>query len=227
MSAFVDLTNKKFGRLTIIKQARRHINNRPAWKCLCDCGATVTICGTTIRTGDSQSCGCLQKERTSKANFKHGYSSKKEYIYLVWMRINQRVTSTQLVFQRSYGPNKFHLHLPWKSFKRFKSYISKYLGPSPTKNHTIDRIKNDQGYIPGNLRWASRSEQMMNRGKFKRRKHSKYKGVTQKDSKWRAVINCNKKRIHLGYFSTEKEAATAYNTAALKYHGNYAQLNPI
>jgi len=56
---------------------------------------------------------------------------------------------------------------------------------------------------------------------------SKYKGIcwNHRDSKWRSRIYVNRKRIHLGYFSSEKTAAAAYNQAALKHFGEFALLN--
>ncbi len=59
------------------------------------------------------------------------------------------------------------------------------------------------------------------------KKPSLYKGVTfrEKDGKWRARIMVNKKSIHLGYFTSEIEAAIAYNNAALLYFREYAYTN--
>ena len=60
---------------------------------------------------------------------------------------------------------------------------------------------------------------------------SKYRGVTkmhrrgQLSKPWIARISHNRKQIHLGTFSTEREAAEAYDEAALKYHGEFAHLN--
>ena len=48
-----------------------------------------------------------------------------------------------------------------------------------------------------------------------------------KPGKWIAVISVNKTRYHLGVFKTAKEAAKAYNQAALKYHGKFARLNEV
>ncbi len=58
---------------------------------------------------------------------------------------------------------------------------------------------------------------------------SKYKGVSWHCGleKWRAVINVNLKRISLGCFVIEEQAAIAYNNAALKHHGDFAKLNII
>jgi hypothetical protein len=46
-------------------------------------------------------------------------------------------------------------------------------------------------------------------------------------NKWRARISFNKKRIHLGVFTTPELAAEAYNKAAREYHGGIASLNII
>lgn len=54
---------------------------------------------------------------------------------------------------------------------------------------------------------------------------SKYKGVSWSRGKWQATIKVNNKAKFLGYFTDEKEAAAAYNEAALEYFGGFARLN--
>lgn len=53
----------------------------------------------------------------------------------------------------------------------------------------------------------------------------KYKGVVFNGKKYIASIWFKKKRIHLGCFNTEIEAANCYNISAIKYHGKFARLN--
>lgn len=55
----------------------------------------------------------------------------------------------------------------------------------------------------------------------------RYKGISRNGNKWGAQIKVNRKRIWLGVFDTDVEAAIAYNEAAVKYHGEYAFLNVI
>jgi hypothetical protein len=75
-----------------------------------------------------------------------------------------------------------------------------------------------------NLRAATRAQNSRNRKKFPKQCSSKYKGVSwHKNSlKWQAEVMFEKKRIYLGYFKNEIDAAKAYDEAAKKYHGEFA-----
>lgn len=68
MSKFIDLTNQKFGRLTVLE--RDYSKKRTSWICKCDCGNIKTVSSSNLKQGHTQSCGCLQKERVSNASIK-------------------------------------------------------------------------------------------------------------------------------------------------------------
>ena len=57
----VDLTNKKFGRLT-----PQYYIKGGKWHCICDCGKELNVDTRNLNSGHTQSCGCLQKEKASK-----------------------------------------------------------------------------------------------------------------------------------------------------------------
>ena len=80
-----------------------------------------------------------------------------------------------------------------------------------------------------NLRYATSSQNQFNRKKQNRPTSSKYKGVNfnKSNKNWYVRIAINGKRICLGAFINETNAALAYNEAARKYHGEYAKLNII
>ena len=61
---FVNLQGKKFGRLVVKKI--NHFNIGAMWDCLCQCGKKTIVRGTSLISGQTQSCGCLAREITSK-----------------------------------------------------------------------------------------------------------------------------------------------------------------
>lgn len=80
-----------------------------------------------------------------------------------------------------------------------------------------------------NLRLATRSDNSFNQKKQLRKTTSRYKGVywNKGDKAWMARIQAKGNYIYLGNYQSEQEAALAYNKAAIKYHGDYANLNII
>ena len=81
---------------------------------------------------------------------------------------------------------------------------------------------------PLNLRLATNSENSYNQSKRGGRS-SIYKGVCWDKSrnKWLASITKDNKIIYLGRFKTEKDAANAYNKAAINLFGEFIKLNVI
>jgi hypothetical protein len=75
-----------------------------------------------------------------------------------------------------------------------------------------------------NLRHCTRRQNMQNCRPYKGRR---FKGITlsKRGKKYRARISCNGKRIHLGHFETEIEAAQAYDMAAIEHFGTFARIN--
>lgn len=107
-------------------------------------------------------------------------------------------------------------------------YLHRYL-MCPSKNLVVDHInRNSLDNQRRNLRIVSQGFNIQNRLKL-RSNTSGYKGVSRHSNQltypWRAKIDFNHKQIYLGVFKDIKDAAKAYDTAALKYYGTNAVLN--
>jgi len=98
---------------------------------------------------------------------------------------------------------------------------------SADKGFNIDHINGDAlDNRKSNLRFCSQAENSRNR-KLRKGGTSKFKGVGwhKATGKWVAYIKVNYKHKHLGLFVDEKEAAMAYDAAALLYFGEFAATN--
>lgn len=66
----IDMTNKKFGKLTVIERAGSTSGGIAKWLCQCECGNKTIVLGSHLRNGHTTSCGCVQKEKASQLNIK-------------------------------------------------------------------------------------------------------------------------------------------------------------
>lgn len=73
---FKDLTNQKFGRLTVIKRISPIGVKKIKWLCKCDCENEIDVYSTYLLNGDTKSCGCLKKELEEK-HLREKYEEKR------------------------------------------------------------------------------------------------------------------------------------------------------
>jgi hypothetical protein len=84
-------------------------------------------------------------------------------LYNTWKCIRQRTTNPNSPDYPGYGAKGVRMLPAWeKDAELFIRYVERNLGPKPTASHTIDRIDNLKGYIPGNIRWATPKQQSRN-----------------------------------------------------------------
>ena len=127
-------------------------------------------------------------------------------LYVMWNNIFQRCENPTAPGYKEYGGRGIHVTKRWYKFENFLIDM----GPRPSCKHSIDRIKNDKGYGKSNCRWATRSQQMLNRRKFKNCKTDS-RGVVERRNGYIAKMDYEKHRYIIGYFDTEAQAAAARN----------------
>ena len=100
---------------------------------------------------------------------------------------------------KDYGGRGISVHAGWMGAAGFPAFLS-HIGPRPSKAHTLDRIDNDKGYEPGNVRWATRAEQSANR---RPTRSITYNGERLTHEEWAARYNLNlftlKSRVRRGW----------------------------
>jgi hypothetical protein len=98
--------------------------------------------------------------------------------------------------------------------------------PGQIVDHADGNSLNNQRW---NLRFCTKSQNNSNIDKPKHGKTSQYKGVywVPKRKRFFAAIKINHNRIRLGYFQDERDAALAYNAAAVQYFGEFARINRL
>ena len=132
------------------------------WLCKCDCGNIVSIRGYSLRSGNTQSCGCIQKETNIKLRQTHGMA--KTRLYNIWQSMKRRCSSPTMSCYKYYGGRGIKVCNEWQSFEPFCEWA---LANGYTENLTIDRIDVNGNYALSNCRWITIQEQQRN----KRRNH--------------------------------------------------------
>ena len=96
---------------------------------------------------------------------KHKKSGTK--IYKCWADAKQRCTNPNDARWSDYGGRGITMYPEWKKFLPFFNYVSK-LENFNKEGYSIDRINNDDGYRPGNVRWSTGPEQGRNKRPYKK-----------------------------------------------------------
>lgn len=179
----VDLTGRRFNRLTVIRRdGTKH--NAATWWCQCDCDPNgerlKSVQSNHLKAGLTQSCGCLNRERTSAAlkisETTHGKHGTR--IYRIWRNMRERCFRESHKDYHLYGGRGITVCPQWKeSFEAFYADM----GDLPSDLHTIERKDTNGNYEPGNCVWALPIEQANN---TRRNVFVTHAGRTQTAAQW-------------------------------------------
>lgn len=152
-----NLSGLVFGRLTVICRSE-NVAGRVAWKCLCKCGKMHVATGNGLLRRRTASCGCLRKEVSGGKNRSHGRTNTSEY--QIWCGIKKRCFNSRSKAYPYYGGRGITMCAQWAN--SFESFLEA-VGQKPSPLLTLDRANNNGNYEPGNVRWATRQQQALNR----------------------------------------------------------------
>lgn len=229
-----DLTKKEFDKLTVIEQAEDYVSpkgeHHAQWKCRCECGNYIIVRQKGLISGETKSCGCLQKEKVIESN-------------------KTRHKTNQYRFTKEYGIGLTHntneeFYFDIEDFEKIKDicWSSKIVGSTKRicgRDLRTDKMvfmhsylgfenydhidRNELNNRKSNLRKCTPKENRQNRNKPKNNT-SGYIGVYwyKKNEKWSAGIMVDGKWKCLGLYSNKDDAIIARLRAEKMYYKEFA-----
>lgn len=185
----LNLSGQKFGRLTVVGEYGRNKNGEKTYQCQCDCGNVVIARSYSLRCGETKSCGCLQKERTSRANTIHGDTNSSlyaRYKHMIW-----RCENSNSKDYANYGGRGIRVCNEWKN--NYIAFRDWSLRNGYQEKLTIDRIDVNGDYSPTNCRWISLAEQENNR---RNNVYLTFAGIRKTASQWARLLGISPSKIY-------------------------------
>jgi hypothetical protein len=179
-------TGQRFGRGTVIDpEVRKARTDRPgsdrAARLRCDCGTEYVALVWHLCRGGIKSCGCLRSEITSQLTRQRlgidpdGYrlpaanGMTSHPLHDIWRGMLDRCENPRNKRYRRYGGRGISVCERWHDIRAFAADIEREIGLKPSRcpecggKYSLDRMDNDRGYEPGNVRWSTAAEQNSNK----------------------------------------------------------------
>ena len=201
MGKYIDLTGRRFGKLTVIKRVENKITNNGQIKvqflCKCDCGKETIVLSNSLKSGLTKSCGCIYRT--------HNMTNSK--IYNVWQSIKTRCFNKNSKSYKEYGGRGIKMCEEW--LHEFQAFYNWAIENGYKDGLTIDRIDNNGNYTKENCRWVTMKEQSNNK---RTSKYITYNNETHTMAEWSYKLGGSKdlisKRLASGW-SIEKALTTS------------------
>jgi hypothetical protein len=151
----IDLTGQKIGKLLILEQDIKESNNRPYYKCKCECGKTIIVAGYNLTSQSTKSCGCSRIKNCFFTGYKEIYGSYWKNLQTNALRRKLEFTITIEEVWDIYIKQNKKCALSDIDIRFSKSHRD------DTQTASLDRIDSDKGYIQGNVQWVHKNVNLM------------------------------------------------------------------
>lgn len=196
MGTFIDITGKKFGKLTVLKRSDKTFGAHILWDCVCECGGLKTTRAGDLKNGKTLSCGCNKTLILLERNTTHGMSYSR--LHGIWRDMKKRCLNPNSKGFPHYGGRGIGICERWlESFENFYNDVKE----GYKDNLSLDRYPDTDGnYEPSNFRWATFTQQQNN----KRNNHILvFNGISATVAEWADIIGVKKgmlyRRLGLGW----------------------------
>lgn len=132
-----------YGRLTVLEMDTQDVTDKPKWLCQCSCGIKKLVATPSLRTGSTQSCGCLRKGFEPRKTFERAKS------YAAWSGMKSKCTNPKNKSYPKFGALGIRYDPRWESFEEFH----KDMGDGPI-DHYFCRVKDKGHFQADNCVWV-------------------------------------------------------------------------
>lgn len=169
----------QFGRLTAVERVQSKSGHQ-RWLFACECGKRIEVFVSNTKTGNTQSCGCLNRERIRECKTKHGFTHTR--LYQALNDMIQRCYNPRNTHYKDYGGRGISVCEEWRNNRA--TFFSWALKHGYQDNLQIDRIDTNGNYTPNNCRFVTCQENQNN----KRNNHKlELDGVTHSVLEWASL----------------------------------------
>jgi len=184
----------RVGRWVILARGEDYVNPKRGtrhtrFQCVCDCGVARLVRESSLKSGESTSCGCYAREQSKTRISTHGMALHP--LFGIWFDMNRRCYDPSRKDYRHYGGRGIEVCDKWKRQddgieEGLKNFIND-MYPTYQENLEIERTDVNSNYCPENCIWDTRRNQVINRrptGAKGDAKFIEYKGKTLCISQW-------------------------------------------
>lgn len=193
MSRFIDITGKKYNKLTVLSFYDIK-DNKSRWLCQCECGNKKILFGKDIKNGNTKSCGCLLHQK----KYNKETEKKIKRLQHIYAQMKQRCYKENNHIYKYYGGRGIIIFKEW--LENSQNFYNWALQNGYNNDLTIERINVNGNYEPSNCKWITKIQQGYNKTNSKLYTIS---NETKCLSEWCKIYNINyflvRRRLILGW----------------------------